>query len=383
MKILIVSYVYPNKDDPRLGLFVHEQAKELVNQGHKVYVLTSGSSADKKEDVDGAIIYRLGTPKILSGMFFNFRAFIRILSLKDDIDVIHLHFIGLSSFFCGIVSKIVKAPLVATAHGIDVCPTNALHKLLIRFYLLFPKKIMAVSKFTYELAAANTDKKKLIVVNNGVDLRKLKVIEKADAFKSRQGLKNKKIILSVGGLVERKGQDTVIKALPDVIKEAPNLVYLIIGKGSEEKNLKALVNSLNLQNNVKFLGYVNNKDIVNYFNVCDIFVLMSRTIKEKGGIEGFGIVFIEASALGKPVIGGKSGGTGDAIVDGVTGFRIEPDNVEELKSRLILLLKDEKLRKKMGNEGRKIVLKKFLWKHNVEKTVNVYEDVIINRKYYS
>lgn len=378
MNILIVSYIYPNKNDLRLGLFVHEQAKELIRHGHKVIVITSSPDSDVKEVFEGVIVYRLSSPKFLKGMFFNLRLLPRIIELKNKVDIIHLHFVGLNSIFCWTASKMIKAPLVATVHGIDVCPKNFLHNYLIKFYLSFPKKIMAVSKYTMELAALNTDRKKLTIVNNGVDLEKLKVTKSKEMMKKELGLENKKILLSVGGLVKRKGIDIIIKALPDVVKSVPNLAYIVIGRGRELDNLKELAKSLNLQDKVRFLGYISDKEIANYFNLCDVFVLMSNTIKDKGGIEGFGIVYIEASAMGKPVIGGKSGGTGDAIVDNATGFRVQPNNINELKKKLILLLKNEKLREKMGAAGRKRVLESFLWKHNVEKTLGIYKDALNN-----
>jgi len=247
MNILIVSYIYPNKNDLRLGLFVHEQAKELVRQGHKVFVLTSSPDADEKEVFENVIVYRIRTPIFLKGIFFNFKAFCKIIKLRDKIDIIHLHFVGINSIFSWIASKLIGIPLVATVHGIDVFPRNFLHNILIKIYLLFPKRIMTVSNFIYGLAALNTNTKKLRIVNNGVDLRKLKVTKKKEALKKELGLENKKILLSVGCLANRKGIDIIIKALPDVIKSVPNLVYLIIGKGEEENNLKNLCQWNSLQ----------------------------------------------------------------------------------------------------------------------------------------
>ncbi|GEM_PF-3216848 len=376
MNILIVSYVYPHREDMRLGLFVQEQAKEFVKQGHKVYVLTSGTSNDAEEYYEDIKIIRLGTPKFLRGFFFNLKALKKIISIKDRIDIIHLHFIGMNLLFLWIASKIKKVPLVATTHGIDVYPKNPFHNLLLKIYLFFPKKIMAVSRFTYDVAARNTSKRKMIVINNGVDLEKLGPKESPLKFRKTHGLGNKKILLSVGGLVERKGHRIIIESLSDVVKKVPNVLYLIVGRGSEERKLKDRVSSLNLQDNVRFLGYVNDEEISNYFDACNVFILMSKTIEKEAGVEGFGIAYIEASAVGKPVIGGKSGGTGDAIIDGVTGFRIEPEDKSELTKKLILLLSNAKLRKKMGEAGRKMVLSKFLWKHNVKETVKVYEEAI-------
>jgi phosphatidylinositol alpha-1,6-mannosyltransferase len=160
------------------------------------------------------------------------------------------------------------------------------------------------------------------------------------------------------------------------MKEEPNIVYFIIGQGPEKEKLISLANKLNLKDKVAFIDYVSDADLANYFNICDIFLLMSKTIEEKSAIEGFGNVYLEASFMGKPVIGGKSGGTSDAVVDGKTGFLIEPDDAEELKKKIILLLKNKTLREKMGRYGRKRVLNGFLWKHNVEKLVKVYSGLL-------
>ena len=103
---------------------------------------------------------------------------------------------------------------------------------------------------------------------------------------------------------------------------------------------------------------------------------MSRTLTKERGVEGFGIVFIEASLFCKPVIAGKSGGTSDAVIDGVTGFLIDSTNINEFQKKISLLLKNPGLRKKFGKNGRARVVKNMLWKHNSQRTVRVYNDAI-------
>jgi len=377
MNIAIISYIYPNPENPRIGIFIHEQAKELTKQGHNAWVITSNKNKqDEVKNIDNIIVYRLECHNFFKGLFFNFKMLNKIIKLKSKIDILHIHFVGLNTFFCWLGSKFLGVPVVATIHGIDVFPRNFFHSLLIRFYLLFPKKIIAVSNNTASIVKINSNKNKVCVVFNGVDVGKLKVTQEKSKLRKKLGLNNELILLSVGSLIERKGIDLIIKTLPEVIKEIPNLVYLIIGKGERKQYLKNLVKSLKLKNHVKFLGFISSKELANYYNICDVFVLMSRTIKEKSGIEGFGIVYIEASYLGKPVIGGKSGGTGDAIIDKVTGYRVDPNNSQDLAKKLILLLKNKTLRNKMGKEGKKFVKKKLLWKHNVYKTLNIYKEVI-------
>jgi len=377
MNIVIISYIYPNPENPRIGIFIHEQAKELVKQGHDVWVITSNKNKqDEVKNIDNIIIYRLGCHKFFKGLIFNFKMLNKIIKLKDKADILHIHFVGLNTFFCWLGSKFLGVPVVATIHGIDVYPRNFFHSLLIRFYLLFPKKIIAVSNYTSSLAKLNSNKNKVCVLFNGVDTEKLKATKEKSKLRKKLGLNDNLILLSVGSLIERKGIDLIIKALPQVIKEVPNLIYLIIGEGDQEHYLKNIVKSLDLQNNVKFLGFVRSEELANYYNLCDVFALMSRTIKEKSGIEGFGIVYIEASYLGKPVIGGKSGGTSDAIIDKVTGYRVDPNNLQDLTKKLILLLKNKDLRNRIGNKGKKFVKNKLLWKHNVHKTLNIYKEVI-------
>jgi len=374
MNICVVSPIYPVASDLRFGKFVHEQAKELVRQGNKVVVITIGDKIDKDHEfLDKVEIFRIKKTYKFS---FNLFSVILILRLhkKYNFDILHSHFVGLFTVVCGIVAKLINVPHVVTAHGIGLLPESFLKKL----YLFFPKKIVCVSRHIASLARKYVGTKKVVSILNGVDVEKLKPTKKPNQMRGELRIRNQRVLLSVCGLVERKGLDQIIRALSNVIKKEPNIIYFIVGRGSEKENLVNLVDKLKLKNNVVFIDYVPDKELANYYNFCDIFLLMSRTIKEKSGIEGFGIVYAEASYIGKPVIGGKSGGTADAIEDGKTGFLIEPNNVKELERKIMLLLKNKSLRDKLGEYGRKRVLNGFLWKHNVEKLVGVYKGLIKN-----
>lgn len=371
MDIIMASYVYPHPKDPRLGMFVHEQAREFVRQGHSVKILTSGSDKTIWEARDDLRIRRIPS-RGLRRFTYNLQLFLELLKIAKKGDIIHLHFVGVSAVACRLAAFLKGTPFVATAHGIDVCWGNRRQRRLMKFFMRFPQRVVCVSRFTRDLAADLAPKEKLEVINNGVDTTKLVPKGKAAVLRKKHGLEGKKILLSVGGLVERKGHEEVIRALPRIAEEVPEVFYIIIGKGALEKRLKALAKELGVSGRTLFLRYVDDKELPDYFDLCDIFILMSKTIKERSGVEGFGIVFIEAGYLGKPVIGGKSGGTGDAIIDGKTGYRIDPEDTAGLVSKTSALLKDEKLQKKMGEAARERVSKGFLWKHNVEKLVKLY-----------
>ena len=380
MQICILSPLYPVYSNPHLGIFVHEQAKYLAKNKHKVCVITLGDSKDKNQEfIEGVNVYRIKADNFyFKSLLFAFLMVknLIVLNKKYNFDMIHSHFVGMLTALIGITCKFIKKPFVVTAHGIGLLSDNPLRKILTKFYLSFPAKIVCVSNYVAKLSARYADKSKIVVINNGIDPEKLKLIKNISAFKRKFGLKNGKIMLSVANLVERKGIDIIIRCLPGIIKNYSNLRYFIIGEGPEKEKLSSLVNELEIQKYVAFIDYVSNADLANFYNACNIFILVSRTIKEKEGIEGFGIVYIEASYFGKPVIGGKSGGTADSIVNGVTGYRIEPTNTKELINKVTLLLKNEKLAKKLGIQGRNRVKNQLLWSHNAEKLTKVYESIL-------
>jgi phosphatidylinositol alpha-1,6-mannosyltransferase len=211
-------------------------------------------------------------------------------------------------------------------------------------------RIFAVSNFTKsKLEDIGVCADKIYVFNNGIEIDRFGSERKHHQIIEDLDLEDKKIILTVSWLTERKGQDMVIRSLPEVLKEFDNVVYLISGVGPAEKKLKSITDSLSLQNNVKFLGYVSDEEIVSLYNRCDVFIMASRQIENS--VEGFGIVFLEANACRKPVIAGNSGGISDAVVDGVTGLMVDPLNPNDIAQAIIRLLSDKELSETLGNNG--------------------------------
>lgn len=380
MQICILSPIYPTFSKPPLGIFVHEQAKYLAKKGHSVHVITSGNHEDKSYEIkEGVVVHRIKIYNFLpfKGVIFASLMLKKliILNKKFDFDVLHSHFVGSLTVLIGLASKLTKKRFVTTVHGIGLLTDNPIKKTMIRFYLTFPSKIICVSNYVSKLASKFTGRNKIIIVNNGVDREKLRPTLSAALFKKKLGLKNEKILLSIGALIERKGLDIILNSIPAVLKSYPNLKYFIIGKGPEKENLTQLVKELGLEKYVVFVDGVNDNDLANFYNICDIFLLMSKTLKQKDGVEGFGIAYIEASYFGKPIIGGKSGGTADSIVNGTTGYRIKYTDKQELVNKVLTLLKNVNLRKRLGHNGKNRVMAKFLWENIVDELVEVYKSV--------
>ena len=175
------------------------------------------------------------------------------------------------------------------------------------------------------------------------------------------GLEGKQVLLTVARLTKRKGHDLVLKAM-DMLRNRDNLRYVIVGSGEDRERLEGLVETLGLTGSVICAGRVEDSELPDYYRLCDIYVMPNREVLEStDSIEGFGISFIEANACEKPCIGGRSGGAEAAVVDGVTGYLINPENAEELAEKICFLLDNPDVSADMGRAGRMRVLREFSW----------------------
>ena len=177
-------------------------------------------------------------------------------------------------------------------------------------------------------------KGKIFLLPNTVDGEKFSPKEKNFELVSRFNISNKKVIFTLSRISEKdkhKGHDIVIGALPRVIPEIPNVVYILGGSGDGMRGVKQLVKDNNVEDRVILPGFITDEELVDYYNLCDVFVMPSKK-------EGFGIVFLEALACGKPVIAGNQDGSRDPLLNGELGILIDPDSVNETAKAIIKVL---------------------------------------------
>jgi len=220
--------------------------------------------------------------------------------------------------------------------------------------------IGTISNYTKLSIARRLPEAKVVVIYNSVD---------TDHFRPLPGLSTKHdhpVLLTVGRLSSQeryKGQDTVIQALPLVQRRLGREVeYRIAGSGDDLPRLQRLAKELGVEDHVRFLGWVPDGDLVAAYQDCDVFVMPSKVERRSNGTwagEGFGAAYIEASACGKPVIGSSQGGAAEAIVDGVTGFAVDPTSVDAVADACAKLLADPTLATRMGEAGRRFVVESF------------------------
>jgi phosphatidylinositol alpha-1,6-mannosyltransferase len=202
----------------------------------------------------------------------------------------------------------------------------------------------------------------------GVEVDRFTKQGSEQATREKYNINGGPILLTVARLVEHKGIDTVIKALPEIIKQHPKILYLVIGEGPYRRTLEELCQRLQVQKNVQFLGNIPHHMMQNkceaFYSLCDLFIMVSRNINQIEA-EGFGIVFLEAALSQKPCVGGKSGGIADAVVDGVTGMLVDPDSSEDVTGAILTLLENKEAADQMGVNGYDRAKQKFDWQVNV------------------
>ncbi len=229
------------------------------------------------------------------------------------------------------------------------------------FILFKADYVTAISTYLFDLAHKYGYTGEEAIIHNGVDFEKF----------SAARLKDKKIsntIITVSRLVQKNGVDILIKALAELKKDIPDIKLNIVGDGSERQNLEELSQKFGLNSVVKFFGEVTYDDIQKYLAEADIFVRASR-------FEGMGNVFVEALAAGLPIVGTKAGGITDIIKEGETGLFAKVDDPKDLAEKIKILFSDEKLYKKIVENGQKMVNEKFDW----NKITASYEEIFSKR----
>ena len=209
-------------------------------------------------------------------------------------------------------------------------------------------------------AISKNDVGKLVQIAPGIDVDHFVPTDSSE-LRAQLGLADKAVIISVGRLVHRKGQDKLISALPAIRAAVPNVHLVLVGVGPHQKFLENLVAKLNVADCVTFIGRINYSELPKYICVGDIFAMPSRSRFFGLEVEGLGIVYLEASACGLPVVGGKSGGAPDAVLVGETGVVVDGTNSSEIAEACIDLLNNPELCALMGATGRAWIIENWRW----------------------
>jgi glycosyltransferase involved in cell wall biosynthesis len=257
-------------------------------------------------------------------------------------------------------------PYVLVAHGIDAWGINNAARLKA---LRKANLVLAVSRYTRDrlINEAGVDADRVKILPNTCDTDRFTIAPKPPRLLRKYGLQPQTpVILTVCRLAETegyKGYDQIIKALPKIRREAPDARYLLVGKGADRPRIERLIDEVGMREAVILAGYVPDDELTDYYNLCDIFAMPSQG-------EGFGIVYLEALACGKPALAGNRDGSRDALADGELGLLVDPENTDEIASQIASVLRREHMSQILFNPGllRRRVIELFgfeIFKHTV------------------
>jgi glycosyltransferase involved in cell wall biosynthesis len=288
---------------------------------------------------------------------------------RVDFSLIHTHFLG-NGFIGAYLKNKYGKPLVVTAHGGDVYDLpfrDRWYNSLARFVLAEADQVITVCKFNAEkLLSLGISSNKLYIIPNGYDEGLFKPISRSKA-REKLGLPlNKKILLSIGNLVDAKGHTYLISAMSLVLRKRKDVLLIIVGSGSLKELLQSMAKKYGLGDYVMFAGGKKHEEIPIWMNASDIFILPSLQ-------EGFPTVVPEAMACGKPIVATNVGGVPEAITHNDLGILVNPGDSEGLASAML-----EALERKWNPE---IILKhaeKYSWRNLAEQIVSIYQKALSN-----
>ena len=201
----------------------------------------------------------------------------------------------------------------------------------------------------------------MVKIAPGIDTDHFAPRADAQTLRAELGLSEKKVIVSVGRLVHRKGQDTLVESMPQILSQVPDAHLLFIGEGPYKDYLVKRAAELKVSDAITFIGRIQYAELPRYICVGDIFAMPSRSRLAGLEVEGLGIVYLEASACGLAVVGGKSGGAPDAVLEGETGFAVDGTSAQAVAEAVIILLKNPERASQMGARGRQWIIDEWRW----------------------
>jgi len=376
MKLLMISQDFP-PDVGGIQTYCQELADRFVTLAHKFSVLVPDRpGAHQADSVTPYRIYRVHSQN----------AWLPVTSMPAVHNLVynagynvtfHAQWQTILSTYQARRRGDIKA-IFCAAHGRELMFNPAkqgtkAHDLYNRFRQFLLKEadhFFAVSNYNAELLRGlGVEPGRITVMPNGTNPEQFYPRDVSD-LRERMNLQGKKVIMSICRLVRRKGVDTVISAFSKISGSHPDTEMVIIGDGPDRLRLESLVNELGISQSVRFMGWVthNEQEINQFYNLADIVVMTPRT--DPIQVEGFGIVYLEANSCEKPVIGSRSGGIPDAVLEGKTGLLVKENNTDELADAMIRLLDDPNFAQRLGRVGRQRVLNELNW-DSISK--NIYD----------
>jgi L-malate glycosyltransferase len=333
----------------------------FVAAGHEVHVISF-----RPAEIEGARVHYVDGWERFGKLRYLIHAG-RVARLVRDIQPDLVHALHLTSYGF-LAARAGVHPCVISVWGTDVLEAPRLtpfHRLITRYALARADRVtatgMRLAEATLPYMPPETD---VDVIPYGVDL---------DRFRPEPGPPRDELVVgSVGRLSPEKGLKYLIRAMPEVVREQPNVRLLLAGDGPDRRSLERLATRLDLAERVEFTGELPHDRVPQALARIDVFAMPSTW-------EGFGVAALEAAAMEVPVIASNIHGIPDVVDDGVTGILVPPKDVEALSRALLRLLRDRDERRRMGRAGRDMVGARYSWPDNARRMAALYDELLGDR----
>lgn len=397
-KVLVMSTTFPRWKNDTTPRFVYELSKRLASN-YDITVLAPHHKNAAKNEKSGRIEIRRFVyfkPESLQKLCYNggiipnmqksflakiqmplliaseFLAASRIIK-KEHIDMIHAHWMLPQGFVAVCLKKLFSIPLLVTVHGSDLFPLKNVFFKRLQSFVVGDSDFVTVNSIATknELTSRfEKYKEKIRVIPMGIDTN---LFRKRNIQKPKKYEKNK-ILLFVGRLSEQKGLQFLVYALADVIKAEQRTKLLVIGEGFYKNTVSRIVQEKNLGKYVEFLGPMTQSDLSKFYNYADVFVMPS--LSTKTGTEALGLALLEAMASGCAVIATKVGGMPSIIKHNQNGLLVEQKSAADLSNAIIMLFKDKKKSRDLGNNAAKFASQNYSWDKVSKEFMKVYKGLL-------
>jgi len=364
MNILFLTEDFPPMPGG-IAMFLSELCKGLTRRGHEIKVLAHEMPDSDQYDLKQPYsIIRYPVPGRLSSVRIGYQILRQIIKKKPDVLFLG-HVMATRGFPVLLFKWGFRMPYVVLCHSDDlrIADVSKINRISTYSLMRNADLILANSEFTRRLLIRSSFLgEKIKILNPGVDtnlffpsndqtmIRKTRLKYNADEIP---------LVISVGRLVPRKNHEGLIRAIADLRDQGILVKCIIVGGGPEKVNLERSIERLRLERHVSLMGHTSFKRLRELYQVADVVTLPS--IAYKGSYEGFGIVALEASACGKPVIVGSEGGQSESVIPDKTGIIVDAEDHSNIAKAIAYLIDREDVRDQMSNAGRAYAVEKFSW----------------------
>lgn len=350
-----------------IGLHAYEMSKLQAKMGHNVVVYTTKTNSESEvERLDGFQVIRFKPLIKIFGNSITISMFNKLTQNKNRFDIIHAHsHLFFSTNLCALIRKVGMSPLVITNHGLNsqTAPEwfqNLYTATGAKWTFGKADKIICYTEAEkQELIDLGINPQKIVVIHNGID---------TDLFVPRKkGSQNNIQLLWIGRFIHGKGVDHLVDAFKIINIKHPDIKLLLVGRGPERELIKRKIGELGLDMSISIKDFISNSDIAKLYQNSNVFVLPSLE-------EGVPRTILESMSCGVPVVCSELPQLVD-IVEGC-GFLVPKKDSQAIADRVLEILSDSSLAKKMGENGREKVIRNYSWKDTVEKTIELYKELI-------